>query len=1532
MIRYVTVDVFRATKQTHFMFPTIGRRWIKENHRTVCSESSQEGCMKNRMGFLGRTEDDGCGLSLLSCAALFVLIGIQVTGFAQTHAVTKGNENHLGSIAKSYYEQMSSERVPVGHSGKIDAMGKQVLSGQSTSEFFGVSVACAGDVNGDGYPDVIVGAPGYNAFQGRAFIFFGGPGMDDVPDVILTGVAVSSFGTSVSSAGDVNGDGYADVIVGANQYDGNTGRAYIYYGGQAMDNIADVTLTGETTGDQFGISVSTAGDVNGDGFADVVVGANHYSSNTGRAYIYYGGQAVDNIADVTLTGETAGDQFGISVSTAGDVNGDGFADVVVGANHYSSSTGRAYIYFGGSSMDNSPDVLMTGESAGSNFGISVSTAGDANGDGYADVVVGANQYSSNTGRAYVYFGGTGMDNAADVILTGETAGDHFGRSVSSAGDVNGDGYADVIVGADAYDSYTGKVYVFFGGAGMDNIPDMTLTGEAFNGEFGASVSPMGDLDGDGLDEFIAGAFNFNSSTGRAYIYKNSMLGSDIPSVAFSGKQVLERFGYSVACAGDVNGDGYRDIIVGAPPSGYYDSGSVYIFFGGPNMDTTADIVLEGAGAFGFSVAGAGDVNGDGYSDVIVGAPGSYYGADSGKVYIYFGGTVMGVKADVILTDTAYSTGFGYSVAGAGDLNGDGFSDVIVGIPGNSAGGYSAGAAYVYFGGPSMNATPDVRIYGAAAGDQLGTSVASAGDVNKDGFSDVIVGAPYNDAGGTDAGAAYIYFGGATMNNVADVMLTGNTANDHFGSSVAGSGDVNGDGYSDVIVGAPNYNANAGAAYIYYGKFTMHNTPDVTLTGGGNNLGCSVAGAGDVNGDGYSDVIVGATYNSAGGDYAGRFYVYFGSPAMDSTPDIVATGAAGDLLGSSVAGADVNKDGYSDLVVGGIGGGGTGQVFLYYSFPSAIVPRITSVSDVPHDQGGKVTINWIRSGYDVKGISGIASYAIERSLPSGASGYSWEHIADVPSHNNLKYSYTCATPYDSTSSANGTYFFRVTAQTNNANEYWKSNIVEGHSVDNLPPALPVNFSVAANANAVALSWQTNPEPDLQGFQLFRATTSSIAPDTVKPLAFVRSTSYTDAVPLLNTKSFYFIRAQDVHGNMSPLSAPVSVTLAGSVRLTWEQTEGPFGGEVHALSSSNAGQLYAGTAQGGVYTSSDAGASWSQVSDGITSLDIVALAQRPDGELFSGSYGGGVYRSTDGGAHWIQANEGLPDGVYIQSLLVLNNGSVLAGTYGVGIYFSTDNGDTWNVSSSTDSRGNALIQDGNEHVYCATDNGVLVSSDNGQNWSQSGMADKSILSLIIGPSATLYAGTGTTEGVFRSTDHGSTWTATGLTSVDVTALAMDGSANLFAGTYSDGVFTSTDNGATWGQVNDSLTDTGIESLAFDTHGQLYAGTYGKGVFKAYHLLTNVATGQNGLPNVFSLRQNFPNPFNPTTTIRYSVPRSVHVILRVYDVLGRNVATLVDGQKSPGEYSIVMDGSRLSSGVYFYTIQAGSFTQTKKFALIK
>jgi hypothetical protein len=304
------------------------------------------------------------------------------------------------------------------------------------------------------------------------------------------------FGLSVASAGDVNGDGYADFVAGATDVQSFAGRAYVYLGSATGPaSTPATTLTGLDAGGLFGASVASAGDVNGDGYADLVVGASGAQSSTGRAYVYLGSAAgLASTPSTSLTGpDGANGHFGQAVANAGDVNGDGYTDLIVDAPDAQTATGRAYLYLGSAAgLTSTPATVLTGpDGANGQFGRSLSGAGDVNGDGYADLVVGAQWIQSNTGRAYVYLGGMlGLASAPTPSLAGpDGANGWFGASVASAGDVNGDGYADIIVGASSAQSNLGRAYVYLGSAaGTSTSRGASLLGSDPNAGFGGSVA------------------------------------------------------------------------------------------------------------------------------------------------------------------------------------------------------------------------------------------------------------------------------------------------------------------------------------------------------------------------------------------------------------------------------------------------------------------------------------------------------------------------------------------------------------------------------------------------------------------------------------------------------------------------------------------------------------------------------------------------------------------------------------------------------------------------------------------------------------------------------------------------------------------------------------------------------------------------------------------------------------------------------------------------------------------------------------
>lgn len=831
------------------------------------------------------------------------------------------------------------------------------------SSSFGYAVATAGDVNGDGYSDVIVGARYFDNGQsdeGIALVYLGSASGLTTTAAWTTesNQTNAHYGSAVGTAGDVNGDGYSDVIVGAPGYSSgqnNEGRAYVFYGSSsALSTTPNWATESDLMNALYGTTLATAGDVNGDGFSDVIIGAPGYSngeSGEGAAYVYHGAlTGLSNTPAAIVESDQAGAQLGISVAAAGDVNGNGFADVIVGASRYGngqSEEGRAYVYAGAApGISTMPAWTYESDQASARFGASVDGAGDVNGDGYADIIVGAYLYDNgetDEGSAFVFYGSSsGPSGTPDWTAEPDQTGAEFGTCVATAGDINGDGFADVIVGAGNYDggsSGEGGAFVYAGSAtGLSSMPAAAFESDQTSAHFGVSVATAGDVNGDGFSDVVVGADlydNGQSDEGRAFLYMGSPSGLALTAAwTTESDQTSASYAYSVASAGDVNGDGYADVVVGAYDfdNGQPNEGRAFVYHGSSvGLSTSAAWTTEAdvAGAnYGYSAASAGDVNGDGYSDVVVGAYNFTNGeASEGKAYVYHG------SASGLSTSAAWSTEsnlanalYGVSVAGAGDVNGDGYGDVIIGALGYDNGEMGEGAAFVYHGSSTgLSPTAAWTVESNQIDANYGISVAGAGDVNGDGYSDVIVGAYFYDNGQTDEGRAYVYHGSASGLSTSPAWTTeSDQASASYGNVVAGAGDVNGDGYSDVLVGAYFYDngqTNEGRAYAYFGSSSgLSTTPAWTAESNQNNafFADSVASAGDVNGDGFSDIIVGAYFYDNGETNEGRAYVYHGSQTGPSTTAdwTMESDQAGALFGVSVASAgDVNGDGYSDVIVG-----------------------------------------------------------------------------------------------------------------------------------------------------------------------------------------------------------------------------------------------------------------------------------------------------------------------------------------------------------------------------------------------------------------------------------------------------------------------------------------------------------------------------------------------------------------------------------------------------------------------------------------
>ncbi len=960
--------------------------------------------------------------------------------------------------------------APITVDPLLEAVGWQYSGGQA-QELLGWSVASAGDFNGDGYDDAVAGATLYDHGQnneGRVLLFLGSEtGLSISPDsTVESNQAVAKMGHAVAPAGDVNGDGYDDVIAGTPLFDnGQTseGRAWLFLGSAIGALSVAWTAEPNVANALLGTSVSGAGDVDGDGYDDVVVGAPGYGPG-GSAWIYRGSATgLEASPAWALEGSVMAEGMGYGVSGGGDANGDGYGDVLVTSSGTEDGVHAGYIrlYAGGpggpammedwgadpfeswdygttavacfaGDLDEDGDdevlgggyglihdfgyamvMVYLGDPAGpgpdpdwslNTSGLVVSPAGDMNGDRYPDIAF-ADMYDNSPPDAQVGMVGVVMNSAAGLLSDisyfreGDESSEMMGWALARGGDVNADGYGDLLVGAPYANTGAadaGYVRVFYGndtvcpephwyqdedGDGHGD-PEVASLECALPPGFVANAADCDDTDPEihpGVPE-ICFDYVDNDCDGD---YDEDCGVEISPSWIAWGMTINGYFGIDLSPGGDINGDGYDELMVGevGGQDGWDDEGRAAVYFGGASgLPALPGWEVWGGGEdvrLGERLAGGGDVNGDGYDDVLV-ATSEGGGAGEGEVHLYLGSAAgLGGVPDWTKYGEHPNDGLGYGLAMAGDVNGDGYDDVLIGASDFSGVVSKGGRAYLYLGSPAGLEPVAAWTYdGVASSDNLGEDVVGAGDLNGDGYGDVAVSAPDGELGGpSDEGLVYVFRGGpAGLEAEPVAILEGGERSAGLGEKLAAAGDVDEDGYPDLLVGGDGYDYAIGRyrtlARLYRGTATGVETAaaweyryidTIPLT-------CiSVAGLPDFNGDSHTDVALGISFLANGQENEGAVLLFLGTGSADlgvNPSGVMDSNEAGALHGHSLTSAgDLNGDGLTDLAAGApyadAGLTGEGAVRVYYGDPGLCVEEVPWFADDDGDGHGDAGI-WVEA--------------------------------------------------------------------------------------------------------------------------------------------------------------------------------------------------------------------------------------------------------------------------------------------------------------------------------------------------------------------------------------------------------------------------------------------------------------------------------------------------------------------------------------------------------------------------------------------
>jgi hypothetical protein len=728
----------------------------------------------------------------------------------------------------------------------------QAVLGDSAGDRFGAALAGRLKLDLDARPDALVGAPGdddngaecgsVTAFSGSLAKLYTRHGA----------AAGDGLGASVARVGDLDGDGYDEFLAGAPQVaTGGAGYARLYSG---LTGAVLRTHAGQAAGDRCGASVLGLGDWDGDGLPEYAVGSPR-EQGRGCVRVHRGS---DGSVLQLYVGAALGDEFGYALGAHSDFDRDGFDELLVGIPRGGATQGEAVAYSGASGAE----LLRVGEgSASDRFGAALAGVGDFDGDGHGDWIVGAPgedpslAFPFGIGAATVF---SGRDGSVLARTGGAVQGSMTGVAVAGRGDVDGNGVQEVVIGGlQNGDGYGTTACVFTLGRNDEQRVDLGVDDAAL---YGQSVAGLGDVDGDGRPEVLVGAPLARNGAGQSTGMARLLSADGQVLFTWFGSFAGDRFGRTVANAGDVDGDGVDDVFVGSAetraPSAAPGVGYARVF-SGANGSLLHHFQGPGAPWFGAALAGDADVDGDGRADLIVGGArvslvdGTF--PCDGHVRVYSGATGQVLHSFTGAPNQLEA--LGASVALLGDLDGDGRSEFAFGIPERNVGApfFSVGEVEVRSGTSGALLRTLRSLYF-----RYGTTLARMGDLDGDGWEELCVSSWYADFPASE-GACHMISGldGSTLWSVdGQTPYSGPS----FGYAIAAAGDHDGDGVADLLVGTPGTAQNHGRSI---GSVELRSGIDGASLGywsgysGWDYFGYSLTGLGDVNGDGRPDVAIGA---------------------------------------------------------------------------------------------------------------------------------------------------------------------------------------------------------------------------------------------------------------------------------------------------------------------------------------------------------------------------------------------------------------------------------------------------------------------------------------------------------------------------------------------------------------------------------------------------------------------------------------------------------------------------------------------------